>query len=442
MRLFFFFAAVWGLSVAAYADVTGTFELKRMGMADWRATYCLDAPVTAVAFSRPIAGLRYRSWRVASEGFRLEHYGDISRLVHADGQPFTCAAVHIQTDTSIPRKDYMPFSTFSDGGVSVFTGYMMGQAYQQGAWQDMQLRASYRGLGGDAVVTRAPDALQEQFVYFGPHEARDVPGAALVIDPKSPASARLGILSTLPRGNKLLGDLFGFAPREPYLVLMAAGELEAAPNDQTKAGTLPYQILFTMKGKGSARWADSDPLYFPRFTMHEMLHIWQREVWGDWLGDDHPWVHEGGAEALAYELMDRAKAYKAGQLDGLWAKVSNKCRNLLAETSVHDAPANGRFDAVYQCGALVNRMVGAALNPDAPGDGMIRFWQAMAAAHTAGTQNAGSEQLYLDTMQALGFGDQARAALVTFLEEKPANPDAALKALKAALALAVDVPVS
>ncbi len=442
MRLFILVATLLGFTMAARADIGGTVELKRETVQSWKATFCFDESVDALGFARPVADLRQKSWAAGEMGFKLVHAGKVSHLERADGKPFNCASVAITTNTMIPQKDYMPFSSFSDGGVSVFTGYLTGQVLRHGAWEDYDLRASYQGLDGDRVITRSPAVLTQQFVYFGPREPKEIPGATLVIDPLIPASARLGVLSTLPRGNKLLSDLFGFTPSEAYLVYMAAGELETSPSDQTKAGTLPYQILFTMKGKGSARWADSDPLYFPRFTMHEVLHIWQRDIWGDWLGEDHPWVHEGGAEALAYELMDRAKAYKAGQLDALWATVSNKCRNLLAETSVHDAPAKGRFDAVYQCGAIINRLVGAALNPDAPGDGMIRFWQTMAAGSRAGLPEAGSEQLYFDTMQALGFGADARAALVRFLEEKPANPDAALKALKAALTLAADAPVS
>ncbi len=442
MRIFIFVATLLGVTMAAHADIGGTFELKREAAQSWKASFCLDESVDALGFARPVADLREKSWAAGEPGFNLVHTGKVSHLERSDKKPFTCASVAISTNTMIPKKDYMPFSGFSDGGVSVFTGYLTGQVLRNGAWESYDLRASYRGLEGDRVITRSPGVLADQFVYFGPMEPKEVSGARLVIDPMIPASARLGVLSTLPRGNKLLGELFGFAPSEPYLVFMAAGELETSSSDQTKAGTLPYQILFTMKGKGSARWADSDPLYFPRFTMHEILHIWQREVWGDWLGDDHPWVHEGGAEALAYVLMDRAKAYKAGQLDALWATVSNKCRNLLAETSVHDAPANGRFDAVYQCGALVNRMVGAALDPDAPGDGMIRFWQAMAAGGGADARETGSEQRYLNTMQALGFGPQARNALATFLKEKPANPDAALKALKAALTIEAAAPVS
>ncbi|SDE69345.1 hypothetical protein [Kordiimonas lacus] len=435
MRFFITLAAIWGLSGAAGADVSGTFELTREAERRWKASFCFGESVSALGFERPVADFRAASWAAGEPGFELIHTGRTSLIQRADKAPFNCASVTLTTNTMIPPKDYMPFSSFSDGGASVFTGYLMGQVYRNGVWESYDLRASYRGLEGDRVVTRNPKALAEQFVYFGPREPKEIAGATLVIDPLIPASARLGVLSTLPRGTKLLAELFGFRPAEPYLVFLAAGELETSATDQTKAGTLPYQILFTMKGKGSARWADSDPLYFPRFTMHEVLHIWQREVWGEWLGDDHPWVHEGAAEALAYELMNQAGAYNAAELTSLWATVRNKCRNLLAETSVHDAPEKGRFDTVYQCGALINRMVGEALNPDAPGGGMIRFWQEMAKWDASQKGVLTSEQLYLNTMARLGFGEGARTALSTFLKEKPASPDAALKALKHALTL-------
>lgn len=427
--------ALFWLAGGANAEVGGTFTLERTSGSHWKATYCFDTPVVALAFTRPVDGLRQASWRSATDGLLLGFQDGRAKLQRADSAPFTCGAITFETDTRIPVKNYMAFSTFSDGGVSVFTGYLMGQAYFDDKWHELHLKARYRGFAGDRVITRNPGVLDYQFVYFGPQQVKATPEATLVIDPAIPPVARQGILSALPRANALLKSLFGYAAREQYQVFMAAGELESSKGDHTKGGTQPYQILFTMKGPGSARWAEDDPLYFPQFTVHEVLHIWQEDTWHKQLGNDWQWLHEGGADALSYELMRLSGVYDTMKYTRMWARAEGRCIKGLAGTSVHGAEKDGRFDAVYHCGALVNRMVGEVLNPQSPGDGIVRFWQMMAAWDRETIHFIPSERLYLDTMRRLGFSADAVVSLLTFLGTPTSDPASAIAALRARLVL-------
>lgn len=433
MRIWLVVVALLGLEGQVQAQIGGTFTLERLAERDWRATYCFDEPVLALAFTRRGEGIRRSSWISAEDGLQLVFTGDQAKLQHPKNNLFSCAAVSFKTDTRIPEKNYMAFSTFSDGGVSVYTGYLLGQVYKDGDWREMALRASYKGLPEDKVITRNPAVLGAQFVYFGKLAVRQTPAATLVIDPAMPSVARLGVLSAVPRANEMLKILFGYSPKEPYLVFMAAGELETSPSDHTKAGTQPYQILFTMKGKGAARWADSDPLYFPQFTMHEVVHIWQKDVWGDSFGPDTAWVDEGAADALSHEMMARTGAYRAEKYAAVWKGVESRCRLILKETSIHGAAEAGRFDAFYQCGALINRLVGEALNPVAPGEGLIDFWRAMMEWDRETLASHKGEALFFLTMQKLGLTNQQVVAVKNFLATKPADPGKAISALRLTL---------
>jgi hypothetical protein len=432
-RLVLAFSVAATIAAEALADVRGHMTLTRAGDSKWRADYCLDEPVEILGFGRPIRDMRRTHWRAVGDALVFSHTGETATLRRRGGGTIRCASVLMDTYTAIPQKNYMAFSVFSDGGVSVYTGYFLTSVYKDGAWHDVTMTATYQPREGEQVIARDPSTVGYQFVYFGPGRVKQRPEATFVVDPAIPPAARDGVFTALPQAIAQLELLFGYSPAEPYLVFMAAGELETSATDHTKAGALPGQILFTMKGRGSARWALRQPLYFPAFATHEVVHVWQKTVWGDAFGADQPWVHEGAADALATELMRRAGAYSEEEYAKAWVDAENRCADHLADISVHDAAGEGVFDAVYRCGALVNHMVAQALSPGAPGDGLVRFWRAMAAWDKATINFIPSETLYFDTMRRLGFSAAAVEALEGFLADRPEDARAAIAGVRAAL---------
>lgn len=415
------------------AVVEGQFELLRTGDATWRTGYCYNQPVEAVRFERPFEGLRENSWQVADAAFELSFADGIAELRRKDGKTFECAELNLTTYTVRPEKDYYAFSPFSDGGVSVYTGHLMGAVLVHGEWRETEMAARYVGREGEKVITREPDRLVHQFVYFGHQDVLETDSLVAVIDPAMPVEARQDILDNVPAVNALLKEKFGFEPRSRYMLFMAT-ELDAFDGHSVKGGTQPDQILFTLKGRGIPALIAKDPAHFPKITAHEVLHLWQTEHWLDTLGDDRPWVHEGSADALAFEIMRMTGGYDDEQYAAAWRRVEDDCLNALKETSVHAAPDAGRFDVVYSCGALVNRLVGEALSPTDPGEGIVRLWRAM-ADWPAEKRKLPSEALFFMTLDKLGFSDVQRTALKRFLAEQSADPVAALAELRATLQL-------
>lgn len=270
--------------------------------------------------------------------------------------------------------------------------------------------------------------MAQQFVYFGRQQAVDSDGVIAVFDPAMPAGARQNILQTMPAVNELLAREFGFRPASPYMVLMAA-DLDAFDGYSVKGGTQLNQILFTLKGREVVALMQRDPSHFPRLTAHEVIHLWQEEHWFQSLDDGHPWLHEGSADALAFEILRRIGIYDREQYQHAWQATEDRCLDLLAETSVRDAPEAGMFDAVYACGALVNRLVGEALSPDDPGAGVIRLWWAMSDWPEAQRRVAG-DPLFFTTLESLQFSSGQVEALRRFLTRNAESPVAELARLR------------
>jgi len=415
----------------AFAEITGRFSFERLEPDVWRAKYCFDEPVDAVRFERPIEGMRQSHWRTLLPEFELIHSPDGSaHIQHRDGVVFKCTGVEIDSYTEVPVKNYMAFSKFSDGGMSVYMGYYTGTVFKDDEWQGYTVSATYRGMEGERIITRDPGALDHQFVYFGRQKVVETPEAITVVDPAMPELARRGIEHSLPKAGRLLAEVFNYTPSEPYQVFMAAGELASRDGSHTKGGTLKNQILFTLKGRRIVEQAVSTSDFYPTLAAHELLHLWQREVWHEQLGNDAPWMHEGAADALAFELMYRTGVATRDQYETQWQKAESQCADFIRETSVARAPGEGKFKVVYRCGALVNRLVVEALSPESPGDGIFRFWQAMAAWDEKTIRQTPSVSLFKMTMEKLGFDTQQIIALGRFTGEQHADGQASIDSFR------------
>lgn len=393
----------------------GSVRLVRESGERFRAEYCLAREVTALRFERPIERLRSSHWRASDDALALEVAPDGSaELARRDGAPFRCATLALGVFTERPEANYYAFSPFSDGGLSVYTGYLIAHARSDGEWRATELAATYVGRDGERIVTRAPDALTEQFVYFGPQAPVASGGLRALVDPAMSAAARDRLLETLPAVDELLGEVFGFRPAAPYLLFLAT-ELDAFDGYSINGGALPGQILFTVKGREAAAEMTRDPLRQARLAAHELLHLWQQEVWFGSLGVDRPWVHEGSAEALALEALRRTGALDPAGYARSWREMESSCAEKLERSSVHAGPAAGNFDVVYPCGALFNRLAGELLDPVDPGSGLVDLWRALAGRPEA-ERSGPSEPLFFDALGRLGVAAERVAALAALLD--------------------------
>jgi len=439
MRVFLAaFAVVFGWFTAVSAS-DGEITLKRTGEANWIASYCFDEPVDAFKFTRPMTGdMRQKYWQVGDAAFELTYEPNgretTATIQRTDGAAFRCVSLTMQTYTNRPEKNYFAFSTFSDGGASLYTGYLTGIVHRVDEWFDADLRAKYVPLEGSRVFTRDPSRLTQQFVYYGKQDVLERDGAVAVIDPAVPAAAREIILDTIPEVNAQMGTLFGVKKAPRYMIFMAAGELLTFDGYTHKGGTMERQVLFTLKGPDVIKVANGDPTRYAKLSAHEIIHLWQYAAW-ETLGNDRPWMHEGSADALSYELMRRIGHYDAIKYGEAWETAEKRCVSMLERSSVHEGPSTGNFGIVYQCGATINHLVGGLLDADDWGRGLWKFWGEMAAWSAVERSGPQSEDLFFKTLAKLGVVEEKQAAIRAFLETKSSDPAAALQTLKEQLGL-------
>ncbi len=413
-----------------FEKISGEFTLRRLAGEEWLGEYCYSEPVEAIRFERPVeTDFRRNYWQAVDDDFelRVDEKG-VAELWRKDGGEFDCAAVRVRTWTALPVANYYAFSRFSDGGMSVYTGYYMGPVRRHGEWRETALAAKYIGREGERVVARKPDTLVQQFVYFGSQSLVATEAVTAIIDPAVPERIRAAILETIPAVNELLAEHFEFVPADPYMVFMAT-ELDAFDGYSVKGGALPGQIEFNLKGREVVPMLDQDPLHYPKTTAHEVIHLWQNDHWFENLGVDRPWVHEGSAEALAFEVMRMTGIYDDARYAQAWKDVEASCVRHLQAHSIHAGPENGSFDIAYSCGALLNRLAGELLEPRDPGAGILRFWKAMAAA-PAEARKGRSEELFFRTLRQLGVDARLVAKMEALLELRGEEAEQAIAGLR------------
>jgi hypothetical protein len=117
------------------------------------------------------------------------------------------------------------------------------------------------------------------------------------------------------------------------------------------------------------------------FFAHEAGHMYQHEAWAD--GDVNAWIHEGGAEAFAALAL---RAQGAGNVaEAKVASARRECTAAVAQTSVRDAIAAGKFDVAYSCGLLVSLAIDEAVKrTDRGGDGLYKVWRDFIASEPPG----------------------------------------------------------
>lgn len=172
----------------------------------------------------------------------------------------------------------------------------------------------------------------------------------------------------------------------PILMTVALSELESQ-GMSIKGGASQGQINFRVSGKQSV--IDSPALRdaFGQLIAHEIAHIWQNNLPHEAIGEDAPWIHEGGAEAMSLDAMYASGLWDKDKLLAMQTKRWNEC-DKLANTGV-DLATNYR--AHYVCG--MKRFDDSKLN-------IVTIWRAL-IAESERSGKVYSEQMVRDIFAQL-----------------------------------------
>ena len=333
----------------------------------WRVNYRFAQAVTALKFAS-VGNYRQQAWKLLTPRMRLTTEADTD-VVAFGGKPFQALSVEISTFDGLAPKDYASFNRFSDGGTAVYLGHLQGDVQRGKRMFEMATDIQLKGLSGEHVIAPPPppDASggRRGYAYFGPAQSVSVGTTRFLIDPATPAWARETLLDT---GAKMAGyyeKTYQRALKDELVIMVSMAGLDVS-GFSIKGGAVLGQLSYRLDGKDMLADHPKKRALLARLVAHEMAHVWQMNVARGGVGGHDPWIHEGGAEAMALDaLLHTAVESKEGVAAYRKAQ-SDTCERL--------GNSVASYDGIYACGLVRFDQAGMAIVP---------LWRAMIEASEA-----------------------------------------------------------
>jgi hypothetical protein len=350
----------------------------------WTADFHLTGRSPAWMFTRSeliregLRSWRARSWRVETEGVRLERHGQHDVLVARNGGAvpgrvritFTPAAVG--TDAG-----YDPALIFTDGSVALYTENFVAFPQSSAAAVDrlprdlngiafphVDTRMSFRDAAGPVllagrrlrVATLRDDDQDGTYVLFGPAEPIVTEAMAAIIDPQLPQWIRETLSRGVPDIFARYAAVLGPAPGlKPTIMVSWAGA--TAGMTSMSGSALHGLITMTYEGAGVERETEVGRGYGLWFIAHEAAHFWLGNTVAYQYARD-AWITEGGADLLAFRTV--AAIDPAYDWRGALDQSIRDCVTFSTDRGVATAGERNEQRAYYACGAVFGLIAEAA----------------------------------------------------------------------------------
>jgi hypothetical protein len=350
------------------AGVAVTIDVRHVSADLWRVDYRFARPVTALKFD-VVGEYRQRAWKILTPGLGLRTDAESNIIESAKRRAFTEASVEIKTYTPFAPKDYTSFNRFSDGGRAIYLGHLQGDVEQGKNMVPMFASFRFTGMNKENVITPpanrlAPDG-SRGYAYFGPAQAVAAGAAKIVMDPQTPQWLRETILETGAKTSTYYEKAYQRQLKDELLIMVSVDNFES-PGFSMKGGAIMGQGQVAYRVEGKLLLTDHPKLreYAAHNVAHEMAHVWQMAVTRGGMGENEgPWIHEGGAEAMALDALLQTGVWNEESVGAYRAKQAAKCEAL--------GGAVDTYDGIYACGLL---------RFDKLGVGIVPLWRSMMAA--------------------------------------------------------------
>jgi hypothetical protein len=327
----------------------------------WRVDYQFAEPVTAFKFE-PVGELRQKSWKVLTPGMRVnvESGHDIIDL---GGKPFRSSSIEIRTFDGLAPKSYAPVNRFSDGGRALFLGFLQGEGYQGTRELPMLTDIRLHGLPQENVIAPPPNKRvaggERGYAYFGPARTVRSGSTQFLIDPATPAWMRETVLDAGTKLSAYYEKAYQRPLKDELLIMLSVSGFDAS-GMSVKGGAVMGQLSYRFDGKATLVDHPKYREVLAQLVGHELAHIWQMNIARGGMGEDDPWIHEGGAEAMSLDGVLQT---------GLWTEGTVAAYNK-RQSTICDKLGNSvdSYDGIYACGLVRFNNLGVAIVP---------LWRAM-----------------------------------------------------------------
>jgi len=331
----------------------------------WRVDYRFAQAVTAVKL-HSIGEFRQKEWKVLTPGMGMKSGADVD-VIAAKGKPFKTASVQIRTFDGWAPKEYVSFNRFGDGGTAVYLGHLQGDVEQGKKTLPMRTDIKLFGLAQENVIAppanRMEPGAERGYAYFGPAQAVQAGAVKVLIDPQTPQWMRETILDTGAKVSAYYEKAYQRQLKDELLIMVSVANFES-PGFSMKGGALMGQVAYTLEGQQFIGDHPKKREFAALNVAHEMAHIWQMAVARGGMGEDQgPWIHEGGAEAMALDALLQTGVYSEESVKAYRAKQAATCAKLNDTVDT--------YDGIYACGLA---------RFDKLGVGIVPLWRSMMLA--------------------------------------------------------------
>ena len=337
------FGLVLSPAVYARADtpLPVRFTLTHIAADTWRADYVLAEPVTSIELGAKAGAYRSRAWRMLTPGLSLVER-DGQEALTSEGAPFSRVSIEVSLFLPYAEGNYTPFDRMSDGGSDIFLGFFGGEAEQGKRTRPLRLKLRLKGLGSETVIAphdRNPG--QPSYAYFGPAHPARAGVANLIIDPTTPE----WMSQLLRQTTGAITDYYAQAFERPLpyrpLVMVSVSDFDS-PGLSMKGGAVGQQVVYRVGGRALLRGSPQAQALFKELIAHELAHVWQNNVRRGGIGGGEPWVHEGGAEAIALAGLLRTGLISQADAEAYSTKLIRECEALKGAVDT--------YRGTYACG--------------------------------------------------------------------------------------------
>jgi hypothetical protein len=349
------------LNAKTRPGVAVTIDVHHVAKDTWRVNYKFAEPVTAFKFE-PVGELRQKAWNVLTPGMRLRSESGHD-IIDFNGKPFRYSSIEIRTFDGLAPKAYAPFNRFSDGGTAFFLGFLQGDGYQGKRQLPMLTDIRLHGLPQENVIAPPPNKRlaggERGYAYFGPARTVRSGSTQFLIDPATPAWMRETFLDSGATLSAYYAKAYQRPLKDELLIMLSVSGFDTSGLSM-KGGAVMGQMSYRFDGKATLV---DHPKYreaLAQLVGHELAHIWQLDVARGGAGDDDPWIHEGGAEAMSLDGVLQT---------GLWTQDAVEAY-IKRQSAVCDKLGNSvdSYDGIYACGLVRFNDLGVAIVP---------LWRAM-----------------------------------------------------------------
>jgi hypothetical protein len=311
-------------------------------------------------------------------------------------------------------KDYSQNYLFTDGSHLLFTGHFIVAESTTGP-VDYSLRlvpAKSEGIivrgryfDGAAMITDPGD--DGLFAYFGALKPLQNENYIAVLDPGLPDWLASLLPEYLPRLFDFyaarLGD--GLASRPSIYFSFGDGDSEST---HFNGGAL-LDGTYQLRATGRA-WNEPDSFLrslVPASIAHESVHLWNGHVTSSDNNEGASWMHEGGAEILAWRAMRELDYLSKDEFDSKLGEAYDSCVGGLGGRALMSVAESGEYQLLYSCGAVIGRASDLSLQQN--GSDIFVFWRRL--INVAVGSKSFSQQTYFDLLLEMCEDDKLVAAL-------------------------------